>query len=613
MGKLIDGISSLFKKEQNQEGLDLTTNNKSAAEEGAMHQESQYSIDDRSWVKDFLLKALHELNVNCEPTLEIDEETGEPLYYKFNFEFQAGKFSGTLKIDMNVLHFSYPYLLSISEDYFMLVPILANEFNKDYQEYKLIYNEEPDEDHEINIHAKAGLAIYSPEYDAFKKQLVHFLTNFFYFSREIVNRYHELMKELEQGNNINNKNLIYNEQGNRLIQESEKWLMNSKTTYFGPDIAYHLLEDELDINVYALKRIFIMDGVSEEKEEMVFPTDEELISIAQSHKNGPTSILFTFGSKDLESDNLEEEVFATLEPLPEQNNYSRVRANFTVIPAKGHHTRPLCPIGEPEDNRSISLVLTQNNMSKANQQSEFDYVWEELQQKLNKDEDKELTETETIISAFSNKALARSSYWTAKSFYMKDAYQTIRHGLEAFRILSESYYNTFNENGDKEEGANIMDIFQENCMMLGTSYYEVGAYKMAMHFFDYPISDQYAPDRIIEPYILTLLAQHHHSSIKYIEDSIKRVKNMLNSLNTESNGDDDDNDSNEKEFDVEYVKELDKIILPQYQILAFIDQRFYAHAKKELLNMIADPDFSDFAFKQLDIIEKLAPGIEPEK
>ena len=63
MGKLIDGISSLFKKEQNQEGLDLTTNNKSAAEEGAMHQESQYSIDDRSWVKDFLLKALHELKV----------------------------------------------------------------------------------------------------------------------------------------------------------------------------------------------------------------------------------------------------------------------------------------------------------------------------------------------------------------------------------------------------------------------------------------------------------------------------------------------------------------------------------------------------------------------
>ena len=69
-------------------------------------------------------------------------------------------------------------MLSISEEDFMLVPVLANEFNKDYQEYKLIYNEEPDEDHEINIHAKAGLAIYSTEYDAFKDQLVHFLTKF---------------------------------------------------------------------------------------------------------------------------------------------------------------------------------------------------------------------------------------------------------------------------------------------------------------------------------------------------------------------------------------------------------------------------------------------------
>lgn len=234
-----------------------------------------------------------------------------------------------------------------------------------------------------------------------------------------------------------------------------------------------------------------------------------------------------------------------------------------------------------------SLVIGYDWKDGRHKATEFDYMWQDAQDKLKEGKTDEWTPEQKLIHSITNADVAYDIYWGQRFIRQKRYYESSLHLTRAYNTLNEQFYTSDNSH---------QSLLFEVCFMLGHCYIEMKQFKTAF-FYLQTLSASNMPLHIEEMIncLVALKDFRSEQAIHFYRESVKmRIEEYI---------------ENDKEIP-EHLQQF-RDFLRRQDVYISIERHFFEKAENLCHIMLNEKENKDFALNELRHIQRLREkGVE---
>lgn len=546
--------------------------------------------------------ALKQLNINYEETwLNANKDV------RYTFQYQSGNFSLFLPMsDFNVRGFSlhFPYIYTTTLDALQAIRTTCNEANNASNMARAFYFID-DEKSQIDVHLTCHIPFTIMSHEL-SDNLADAMQECFSLQRIITERIEQLDRQatethfsdleyaqsdlLEQVNWINKAEVRHTQNEadlftDHIIQSIEEcmfgeWFFNHETLppdskllkmICDSDDGYHFsTEDPEEIYRYVLAE----------------PIVHKLVQ-AQAPKVQSGCIRVAYQRKEDIGTDKKHWITLYVENVGINENVLYIRVNY-MLPEKS--TNPESEFKPSNGYARVtggSLVIGYDWKDGRHKQTEFDYMWNDAQDKIKEGKTDEWTPEQKLIHSITNAEVAYDIYWGKRFTRQKRYYEASLHLTRAYNTLNEEFYT--NENSRQS-------LLFEVSFMLGHCYIEMKRYKTAF-FYLQTLSASNVPMHIEEMIncLVALKDFRCEQAINFYREHVKmQIEEYL---------------ENDKEIPESLQQFRD--FLRRQDVYISIERHFFEKAENLCYIMLNEKGNKDFALSELRHIQRLREkGVE---
>lgn len=210
--------------------------------------------------------------------------------------------------------------------------------------------------------------------------------------------------------------------------------------------------------------------------------------------------------------------------------------------------------------------------------NEFQYMWQDAQEKTDEGKTDELTEEQRLIQYCTYPDVAVNLYRGRSLMRQKRFYEALLHLENAQKVLNDSFHILHSSYKEK---------FYELCHYIGLCYCHLGLYKLAYFYLDIAFVQNNI--RYTEEYINCLVNSNDFRSLPLVSNLLEQVENKL--------------EENIEEPD-EKIRSF-RNFLRRRKVSIYIRLNCLEPAEEMLKPMLDEPDCNDYALNELARIQRL--------
>lgn len=520
--------------------------------------------------------------LNCQPEINKD---GEEVYV--NFDFQGGHFRAITRTNSPFIQLTFLYCYLSDVDYLNLFRKLCNDFNIHSTLSKCIYSTSV-EDNSVNLHIFSGFLL-TKEVAQEKYYFQNYLSDCFDLRNAFVSQFNREKEKTTEGQNIDQEHqevvsnrMLYllREQEFKHQQENWQWRAHETKKIILNDLLSLFHENE-SLTLLELKVVTEVIRVYSDPEQI---KEFDLLS---------PLLYFSDGKAKLRCD--QATLLITYRLPSQEGGVGRTTTTTLHIQSDGYAnnsfyfgmTYVLPPLridkaislGSQENQSHVySFLIAFDQLSEAQKQTEFEFLWEDAKEKVARGKRDELTEEQELLVNCLHPSLGYLYYWGQKHFLAKRYY-------EALLYLENGYYrmqSRFHELSESEK-----ELFYKICYMVGFCYNEFSFFQRGYFFLDITYT-QYHIKYSME-YINGLANSKDFRAITVIDDLLSSLLN------------------NKEHSEAELPPHVISFVhfLRRRRAYIFIDQGRLDEATEVFTKMLDEPENSDYALNELAYIQHL--------
>lgn len=210
--------------------------------------------------------------------------------------------------------------------------------------------------------------------------------------------------------------------------------------------------------------------------------------------------------------------------------------------------------------------------------NEFQYMWQDAQEKTDEGKTDELTEEQRLIQYCTYPDVAVNLYRGRSLMRQKRFYEALLHLENAQKVLNDSFHILH---------SSYKETFYELCHYIGLCYCHLGLYKLAYFYLDIAFVQNNI--RYTEEYINCLVNSNDFRSLPLVSNLLEQVENKL--------------EENIEEPD-EKIRSF-RNFLRRRKVSIYIRLNCLEPAEEMLKPMLDEPDSNDYALNELARIQRL--------
>ncbi len=257
-----------------------------------------------------------------------------------------------------------------------------------------------------------------------------------------------------------------------------------------------------------------------------------------------------------------------------------VRISYLVPERRAKNTSRFAPMVFT-NHTTGSIVIGYDWKDERSKHSEFEYMWQEVQDKLAGKNNEPLTPEQKSLINVTQPQLGFCCYWGKKLLLRKRYYEAIYHLELAWNMQNNRYYEL------DQKGVAIYD---ELCFLLALCYNKLGYPRNALFYINN--LEEIKSERYIKEEASAMIRARQHDAALWIEKGLENLRNHI-----------DDLCYNEQELDDE-TSDLYNFMRRQY-VVAHVEMQQLSKAEEECKRMIDDNEQTEFAHEELRYIRNL--------
>jgi hypothetical protein len=518
------------------------------------------------------LKAL-----NCE-TKWTDEDEDRLV----SFQYQSGFFRIRIEKNSPYIRLSYLFFFNTPLDNVNLVRNLCNQCNLNSLTARIFYTID-EEKNAIDMHIAAGLLV---DYYQERNLLAQTMRDFFSWQNAFIKRFNEMlapsaeaedMDEEKSGAEWRRKVFLVREQELKHQQQTISIREDSDNA-----VTLQLFMDRaMDMADFAPSSLTIItdkiEKITDAKAIKGFKLNSLLFDDAaeKSFVRKEATLNLSFFDPKMPEKKRYITFYVQSANAAERTLYYRITATLMPLSLQKQH-----PSGSNEVKPAVNSVLVAFDIdySAKKKLDEFNFMWAEAKDKLNKGDFKSMTDEQQLICECMIQHTAFNLF-RGRQLYLGGRYLEALQYLEnAFNDMQSDFDNMKNEAKAK---------FFEVCYMIGFCYCELHVYAKGYYYLD------------------MLLALHN---IGYTEEYINCIVNnndfraltVINGMMLQLA----DNETDDEGNPMEHIAAFNNF-LKRRKAYVYIEKNRFDDAESLLKQMLNEPDNSDFAINELAYIQKI--------
>lgn len=511
-------------------------------------------------------------SLNCKPDWS-DMDYG----YSASYIYQAGFFRIRIDKDCRYLNLAYMYMFETPLSNIDMVRELCNVFTKRSCNEKVVYSVNG-EKNVINVHI---LSTFIPEREGTDDILQQEMRSIFGCRNMFYNEFGKMQNDMAHANLRDlEKEAAEWSRKNFLVHEHE--LINTpKGMRFRENSYDHLMLTSFMCGVLSDDTVKIVsvlvclpDGgnvkITDAKEIMSYHISDPIIRDGRMIRSSATLVV-EYNDDVLPGFTRTAVVHINYEGGGRRAMYYRVSLMQVPMSAEDIHNSPTV--------RSFTVAYDTND--KKQNYFEFLYLWKEAKEKKN--EAKELTAEEKLISYTDDENNAYRMFMGRKLFMEHRYYEAAPYLENVYCYMS----GKFSELSDYDIAS-----FYEVCFMLGTAYCDMNDYGRALPYLATTLDSEQVGIPLIDAirykkeYVNCLVNSGDYRAMKYVFELINTIVNT------------------QKFHELSYHWNDFLNFLKRRYIQILINNSFLDDAEIELKEMLNDPENKDYALNELAYLQK---------
>ncbi len=505
-------------------------------------------------------------NLNCQ-----GEWKGTGSNQMLDFVFQSGNFRLYFNESSPYVNLTYPVFFSTSMENLNLIRSLCNQTNINTDLTKVIYsiNEEKSE---IDLHIVTSLYLEESSAQAI---MVRNMTDAFQWHTAFVRKFESLLEEqkknktddLEASNKEFDREMFLLRQQEMRRQPTGEWRTNST----GRISLGQFLDKALSLtDVTPVSLNLFADDASEEWQENILDFD---LAKAICPENRPPRKRAVLSLVYINPALPGIEQWLTLQLSFEGDDKHTVWFRVTtchtpLAKEKPQHQSGLLP---------LSVLMAMDRVSVKQWTDEFNYMWQDAADKMEKGDVDSLSEEQRLIWFVDNPKMAETLYKGHKLFVSGRYYEALLYLENAYWQLQDAYEHLSSQ---------FRDAFFEVGYMVGFCYSELHQYTRAQYYLE--IIEQLHRVKYTEEYVNVMVNMGDFRALNLVDDLLGKMSERLR-------------DEDEPEaFLLAFVAFLNR-----RKAYLLVEHGRMEEAKALLNTMLEDPANRDFAINELAYIQRL--------
>lgn len=527
-----------------------------------------------------LFRAL-QISYKIESPQTEEGQEGEASDRGYTFRFQGGNFHLVHKRQQSTIRILFLYFLDVPFSALDNVRYACNEFNQQAGDYKAFYSLK-ENDQSIAIHLLTPFRL--SRFDAaLVRDFSTTLSNCFDATRLFKDIFDSIQEQNSSDLEAHNAMIareIY------LAREAELINQNGGYQWRTNEVEHHYLEQLFytlcSTNEVHFHRLRI---VTNELIEINDPEEIALYDVTASIiRHDSEGALFVCESTTLiveatvageqakeyllhlhAEDELEDVLYMRLTFVPPTSNFSTSHSRMTA---------DLSPLKQP------SFLIAYDTSTTPQRQSEFDYLWKEMNHRVDKGEP--LSEEQQFMAFCTWPNTSYNLYWGRRLFQAERYYDALRHLENAYVALNHHYHGL-----RKSERENFFQI----AYYIGFCYAQLGLYRQAYYYLD-----------IVFPQNEYLYTAEYINALTNSGDfrALAIINNLMQTLSSNL-----ENEENEDNSETITQAQRFLLFLKRRKSFVLLNMRQLDEAELLLKELLNDPESENFALQQLLRIQEL--------
>lgn len=429
----------------------------------------------------------------------------------FLVHYQHGHFRVLTTDDRHLAHINFLYFYEAPLGQLDNVRTACNNFNQSHPDFKVIYSLDT-EHHRVHLHVMTSfrLTLWNP---ALESDFAETLMLCF----ECARRYRRILDEILD-ENVNNleENRAFRHREMHLANETEmkleagSWRAYDNSCITLGDALYMILDTD-DVRP---SRLFI---IADEHRVIENPSDILKIDLVALLTDTEVEVPYF----------VRQQATLVLEAAPyegpqqtfivhlaaESEGEGELYMRLTFV----HPDRPLgldnAYTTRERDNSSLSFLISYSKSSSQERQAEFDYIWEEAQQRRNAKQ--ELSDEQRFVVMCKEPETAYNLYWGYRFYLCKRHYEALLHLENAYYALRDVYANLTREQRNQ---------FYDLSFYIGQCYLQLHMPRRAYYYLDGLFNRNNLG--YTQGYINALVASHDYRAMDIVENVLSNLQRV---------------------------------------------------------------------------------------
>ena len=515
--------------------------------------------------------------MNCECTWEDDKDDRVASY-----DYQNGHFRLRVEKESPYVRLMYLFFYTTQADHLNLVRHVSNQCNLNSECERIIYSTNAVKN-EVDLHAMTGLLLHP---DHAREALTRAMQNMFSWQSAFVRKFEELLR----GNEKTDVEADAVKWGHEMVLlrelELEHQLGGEVRDTPGtpqPMTLTDLIERVCGMDTFTAGDMEVLAGPMRghtvaaeqvatltlrqlvEKDGQLQPRCVASLQFQDDTKNTWRTMLMVISDHGGDDKTHYYRLTLTIEPLS---------ARFNDVPFGWSKNQP----------QAASTLVAVDLVADKQRVDEFRYMWKEALEKAKTGDTDDLTDEQKMVCEFMDESLAKDLYMGRRLF-------TNNRFAEALNPLQHAYqqllprYRTL-KNAQKEQ-------FFELCYLIGFCYSELKCYDRALYYLE-----------LTTPlHRITYTTEQVNCMVNSGDIRAEgMVDGYIGELEAQRDADEDDSpmlDDNVRHF---------YHFLRRRKVYMLVEQEDYEHARKILVEMLDEPENTDFAINELAFLQRKNEG-----
>ncbi len=547
-------------------------------------------------VKSVILQAAQDMNFG----IVSDEDNSDGTVSRIFFKYQSAAFLLDLyKSNPCRIQLTFPSFMGIQADMINEVRAACNHFNNNCLSCFCTYDMDKEEN-ELNISLLNNLRP-TLSVEEMKEELQDCISGFFSMSRHYSEHFQEIAKtkKKEKIEDLEYE-FLCNKRLDALLAEDElQHQFIREGDYESPTLSS---KEQCQLGVW-LKRCHLLLGnvtldqltVQNDQGYTETVTSEENIRnffllspiLGQTEKaeevsvqNATLSLTYHHATNNEEQPSKRKVMMILLENAACIDHTLYVRVSYLLPERKANNTTRL-ESHVYTNHTSGNMVIGYDWKNEGNKQSEFEYMWQEAQDKLGGINTDSLTPEQEVLLNVTHPALGFCCYWGKKFLLCKRFYEATYY-LEIAWNMQNNYYYKLDRKGHA--------LYDELCFELSLCYNKLGYPQMALFYINN--IEEMAYNRYIKEETNAMIAARQHDTVPWIEKGLENLRERI-----------DEMQYNEQDVDAD-TADLYRFLRRQY-VTSCIEVQQFMKAEDECKRMIEENEMVNFAQSELNYINQL--------